>query len=75
MEIIRAKDHGISFSNIELGDCFSPVGSNLIYMRTTLGMNYTQDEDVNAVELKDGTFGYFAPDHRVNKIKCQLIVE
>ena len=75
MEIIRAKDHGTNFSNIDRGECFSPVGSDLIYMRTALGMNYTQDADINAVELKDGTFEYFGPDRRVNKVKCQLIVE
>ena len=74
MEIIRTKDHGIDFSNIDRGECFSPVGSNLIYMRTMLGLNL-EEEDVNAVELTDGTFEYFAANHLVNKVKCQLIVE
>lgn len=74
MEIIRTKELEITFSNIDRGECFSPVGSNLIYMKTTPGFDLAQ-EDANAVELTDGTLEYFAANRLVNKVKCQLIVE
>lgn len=75
MEIIRTRELEIEFSDIDRGECFSPVGSDLIYMKTILGMNYMQDEDINAVELTDGTFEYFEDNRLVNKVKCQLIVK
>ena len=74
MEIIRPKDLEIDFSNIDRGECFSPVGSNLIYMRTVLGLDL-DEKDVNAVELTNGTFERFASTCLVKKVKCQLIVE
>lgn len=74
MEIIRTRDLEIEFSDIDRGECFSPVGSNLIYMKTVLGLNLEQ-EDVNAVELTDGTLEHFAANRLVNKVKCQLIVK
>ena len=74
MEIIRTRDLEIDFSDIDRGECFSPVGSNLIYMKTVLGLNLEQ-EDINAVELTNGTFEHFASTCLVNKVKGQLIIK